>query len=62
MALIPKPLMQIKAESLHFSHTTIVWFKIHCSDVEKQNYKNGVFVQQIMDLIVYPINTFISVI
>lgn len=45
--------MQIKAESLHFSHTTIDWFKIHCSDVEKQNCKNYVFVQQIVDL--YPI-------
>lgn len=45
--------MQIKSESLHFSHTTIDWFKIHCSDVEKQNCKNYVFVQQIVDL--YPV-------
>lgn len=35
----------IKVDGLNFNHIYFVWFKIECDNVEKQNHKNRVTVQ-----------------
>lgn len=35
----------VKAESLHFSHSSIVWLKIHGVGLQRQNWKNCVILQ-----------------
>lgn len=42
---------------LHFSHILNTWFKLHCDDKQNQNYRNGVFVQQIINFIVFYVST-----
>lgn len=34
----------------------LIWMLVHCSGAQRQNYKNGVLAQQVMDLTVFKLS------
>ena len=50
MAVIPKLLITLQSESLHFDHMLILSLQIHCGGVQRQNFQNCVTVEIPMQL------------